>query len=173
MNKTLDIVLKGLMARYQERVPDVSAIINVMLKEGAIENAADIENDHIAFRTLGVPNLGIQSLEKIFLHYGYRRMDHYFFPSKKLDAYWYAPASPAYPRIFISELRVKDLSDKAQQIIHSYTDSITVDPVDSLKLNDGHAVDQFLHSGLWKLPTLSDYLALAEESEYAAWVIYN
>jgi len=37
---------------------------------------------------MGVPFLGIQSLEKIFLHYGFKRMDHYFFPAKKLDAFW-------------------------------------------------------------------------------------
>ena len=55
MNKTLDIVLKRFNGAVPGRVPDVSAIINVMLKEGAIENAADVENDHIAFRTLGVP----------------------------------------------------------------------------------------------------------------------
>ena len=96
MNKTLDIVLKGLMARYQERVPDVSAIINVMLKEGAIENAADIENDHIAFRTLGVPNLGIQSLEKYSCIMDTEEWI-IIFSLQKLDAYWYAPASPAYP----------------------------------------------------------------------------
>lgn len=173
MNNTLHIVLNGLMARYKERVPDVNAVINAMIKEGAIQRAEDIENDHIAFRTLGVPHLGIRSLEKIFLHYGYTRMDHYYFPAKKLDAYWYAPPSAQYPRIFISELRVNDLSEQAQAIIRSYTDAITSDPVDALDLDDGAAVDNFLHSGLWRLPTLNDYLALANESEYAAWVIYN
>ena len=30
-----------------------------------------------------------------------------------------------------------------------------------------------MHSPLWRLPTLEDYERLAEESEYAAWVIYN
>ena len=34
-----------------------------------------IENDHIAFRTMGVPHLGIASFEKIFLHYGYAKRD--------------------------------------------------------------------------------------------------
>jgi len=173
MNNTLDFVLNGLMARYKTRVPDVNAVINAMIKEGAIQDAADIENDHIAFRTLGVHNLGISSLEKVFLHYGYTRMDHYYFPAKKLDAYWYAPPSPEYPRIFISELRVKDLSAQAQSIIYSYTGDITREPVDTLDLNDGAAVDYFLHSGLWRLPSLHDYLALSGESEYAAWVIYN
>ncbi|MGE7775717.1 DUF1338 domain-containing protein [Chitinophaga sp. NPDC101104] len=170
---TLETVLNGLMSRYQERVPDVGAIIRAMVREGIIEKAADIENDHIAFRTLGVPHLGIRSLEKIFLHYGYRKMDFYNFPEKKLDAYWYAPPSDKLPRIFISELRVKDLSEKAQQTIRSYTDEVTSDPVDALNLDDAQAVDHFLHSGLWRTPTLSDYRLLGAESEYAAWVIYN
>jgi len=172
-NIVLDKVLEGLMNRYKERVPDVSAIINAMIKEDIIKNASEIENDHIAFRTMGVPFLGIQSLEKIFLHYGFKRMDHYFFPAKKLDAYWYAPPSPEYPRIFISELRVKDLSENAQKIIHSYINEVTADPVNNIDLDDASAVNNFLHSGLWRLPTLEDYLSLSKESEYAAWVIYN
>jgi hypothetical protein len=117
--------------------------------------------------------LGIQSLEKIFLHYGYDKRDYYHFPEKKLDAYWYAPPLPHYPRIFISELRVKDLSPDIQQIITSYTSEVTSDPVSRLNLDDAAAVDQFLHSGLWRLPTWRDYQALAAQSEYAAWVIYN
>jgi len=172
-NLILDKVFDGLMDRYKQRVPDVSAIIKAMIKEDVIKNEAEIENDHIAFRTMGVPFLGIQSLEKIFLHYGYRRRDHYFFPAKKLDAYWYAPSSAKCPRIFISELRVNELSENAQNIIRSYTNEVTSDPVDTLDLDDAYATDHFLHSGLWRIPTLEDYLALSKESEYAAWVIYN
>jgi hypothetical protein len=170
---TLRIVLNGLMKRYQERVPDVAAILSAMVKEHIINNPAEIENDHIAFRTLAVPFLGIQSLEKIFLHYGYRKMDHYFFPEKKLDAFWYTPANEKDPRIFISELRVKDLSAQAQEIISSYTSEVKADPVNNLDLDNGEKVDAFLHSGLWRLPTWTDYNALAAESEYAAWAIYN
>ncbi|MBC9915430.1 DUF1338 domain-containing protein [Chitinophaga varians] len=169
----LQEVLNGLMSRYQERVPDVSAVIAAMVSKGLIGKADDIENDHIAFRTMGVPQLGVQSLEKIFLHYGYTKMDHYYFASKKLDAWWYAPPLPKYPRIFISELRVKDLSQAAQDIIISYTDEVKVDPVTLLDLDDSKAVDTFLHSGLWRTPTLADFQTLAAESEYAAWVIYN
>lgn len=166
-------VLNGLMERYQQRVPDVAAVITAMIKEGIIRKADDIENDHIAFRTMGVPQLGVASLEKIFLHYGYRKMDHYHFAAKKLDAWWYAPPAPQYPRIFISELRVQDLSQQAQDIIHSYTREVNSDPVDQLNLDDSAAVDTFLHSALWRTPTVADYNLLAAESEYAAWVIYN
>ena len=169
----LNIVLAGLMRRYSERVPDVSRVIDCMIQDGLIASAQAIENDHIAFRTMGVPQLGIKSFEKIFLHYGYQRRDPYFFAAKKLDAFWYSPPEEHFPRIFVSELRVGDLSTEAQKIICSYTDEVAADPVDALNLDDGLAVDQFLHSPLWRTPTLTDYLRLAEESEYAAWVIYN
>lgn len=172
-HKLLIEVLNGLLTRYKERVPDVSGIIDAMVNEGIINNFDDIENDHVAFRTLGVPHLGIASLEKIFLAYGYVKKDAYHFSEKKLDAYWYAPPSPEFPRIFISELIVGALSEKSQKIIHHYTDTITADPVDTLNLNDAKEVDRFLHSPLWETPTVEDYTALMEESEYAAWTIYN
>src|SRR5438128_7292973 len=132
--ETLQLVLSGLMTRYKERVPDVAGIFQAMIKEKIINDPSEIENDHIAFRTLGVKFLGIQSLEKIFLYYGYRRMDHYYFPAKKLDAYWYAPADPKDPRIFISELRVADLTPKIRSLIKTYTDEVTADPADQLDL---------------------------------------
>ncbi|MCF2445294.1 DUF1338 domain-containing protein [Dyadobacter sp. CY345] len=170
---TLDVVLEGLMRRYQDRVPDVETILNAMVSEGIIQSESAIENDHIAFRTMGVPQLGISSFEKIFQHYGYEKRDHYFFEGKKLDAWWYSPPRETDPRIFVSELRVGDLSEESQRIIKSYTDEVISDPADDLDLNDGKAVDAFLHTPLWRTPTLSDYLTLLKESEYAAWVIYN
>lgn len=172
-NGGLEKVLEGLMSRYTERVPDVGNIIRALVDEKVIGNVNEIENDHIAFRTLGVPCLGVQSLEKIFLYYGYTKMDHYFFSEKKLDAYWYAPPQPHFPRIFISELRVPDLTLAVQEIIYRYTNAIKADPVDSLDLDDVIAVDNFLHSGLWDIPSYKDFSTLLAESEYAAWVIYN
>jgi hypothetical protein len=171
--ETLEHVLSGLMRRYQERVPDVEKITSEMVKVGIIERPDEIENDHIAFRTMGVPQLGIKSFEKIFLHYGYEKRDPYFFAAKKLDAFWYSPPSPKHPRIFVSELRVNDLSEEAQRIIRSYTDEVKRDPVDELDLDDAKQVDEFLHKALWRLPTWEDYGRLASESEYVAWVIYN
>lgn len=161
------------MRRYRERVPDVNGILDAMVEENVIQSVESIENDHIAFRTLGVPHLGIASFEKIFLHYGYQKRDYYYFEGKKLDAYWFSPPEPHYPRIFVSELRVKELSQEAQRIIQNYTDEVKSDPVDSLDLEDGAAVDEFMHQPLWRTPSLNDYLTLLKESEYAAWVIYN
>jgi Domain of unknown function (DUF1338) len=171
--KNLEIVMNGLLSRYTERVPDVKKITDAMIEKGIIANANDIENDHVAFRTMGVPQLGIQSFEKIFLHYGYQKRDYFHFEGKKLDAYWFSPPEPRFPRIFVSELRVNDLSEETQRIIKSYTDDVPTDPVDAIDLDDPNAVDAFLHTALWHTPTLADYQALLKESEYASWVIYN
>ncbi len=170
---SLDIILNALFEPYRARVPMVSYINEAMIKEGLISEESEIINDHIAFRTLGVSNLGIASFEKIFLHYGYEKRDAYVFEGKKLNAYWYAPPNIKYPRIFLSELRVKDLSLKCQEIIHKYTENITSDPVDSLDLDNSAEIGEFFHKPLWHLPTKEDYLNLLKESEYAAWVIYN
>ena len=144
-----------------------------MIERAMVNDQAGVVNDHIAFRTMGVPNLGITSFEKIFLAHGYTRMDLYHFKAKKLDAYWYAPPSSDLPRVFISELKVQLLSASAQQVIKKYTKSVTSDPVDLLNLNDVNQVADFLQAPLWVLPSKDDYEILLTESEYAAWVIYN
>ena len=170
---TLDTILNGLFKTYFERVPDVKKITNAMIKKGWVSSQEDIINDHVAFRTLGVKNLGIASFEKIFLAHGYQKKEFYSFEAKKLNAYWYAPPTENQPRIFISELRVEELSKEAQNIIYKYTENITTDPVDLLDLNTPKQVVEFFEKPLWKLPTLSDYNTLLNESEYAAWVLYN
>jgi hypothetical protein len=170
---TLDIILNTLFSRYQENVTDVDLITNALVEQGVVRSQSDIVNDHIAFRTLGVEHLGIASLEKIFLRQGYTKRDRYYFKVKKLDANWYSPPSPEYPRVFISELRVGELSPAAREIITKYTRDIHEDPLNKIDLDDGYAVGEFLHQPLWSTPTKKEYETLLKESEYAAWVIYN
>lgn len=171
--QTLDKILEGLMRRYKERVPDVNKVTQALIEKGIIQSQADISNDHVAFRTMGVPQLGIQSFEKIFIKHGYEPRDEFFFEGKRLNARWYAPPGPEYPRIFISELRVEDMPDEIQKIIKSYTDEVKSDPVDDLDLDNGDQVDAFLHQPLWRVPSWEDFQKLQSVSEYAAWVIYN
>lgn len=170
---TLDTFLNILFERYQNSVPAVKKITNALIEKGVVPSQDAIINDHIAFRTMGVPHLGIASFEKIFLHHGYKKRDYYYFEGKKLNAYWYEPPTEYYPRIFMSELLVDKLSKPTQDIIHKYTDGVNSDPVDDLNLDDGQEVGAFFHKPLWELPTKADYQALLNESEYAAWVIYN
>ena len=172
-DKPLSRILNGLFVPYANRVPDVKAVSSAMKNLGLITKQEDIINDHIAFRTLGIPNLGISSFEQIFLHHGYTKQDHYFFPKKKLDAYWYKPPNDSYPRVFISELRVESLSKKAQLIIDNYTNNIQENPLNQVDLDNVNDVVSFLHKALWELPRLADYNTLLKESEYGAWVLYN
>ena len=166
-------ILDALFSVYAERVTDVNKITRAMVEKGIVNSQDDIINDHIAFRTMGVENLGIASFEKIFLAHNYKRMEFYHFKAKKLDAYWYAPPTEDLPRIFISELKVDFLSEKTQSIIKKYTNSVTSDPLDRIDLNNSSAVADFFKTPLWKLPNVEDYKILLAESEYAAWVIYN
>ncbi len=170
---SLTQILDALFTTYVERVPDVRKITQGMIRAGMVKSQTEIINDHIAFRTMGVPNLGIASFEKIFLAHGYTKKDFYHFEAKKLDAYWYAPPREDLPRIFISELKVNLLSPEVQQIIYKYTHTVSSDPVDRLDLNNSKEVAAFFKTPLWSLPALEDYEALLNESEYAAWVIYN
>ncbi len=172
-DRPLHVILNSLFNTYSENVSDVKKITNALIQNEVIADQTEIVNDHIAFRTLGVKHLGIDSFEKIFLQHGYTKRDAYYFEQKKLDANWYSPPSSVYPRIFISQLRVQDLSDNAQAIIKKYTKNIDHDPVDKLDLMNGSRVGSFLHSPLWDTPTKEEYESLLAESEYAAWVIYN
>lgn len=168
-----ETILAGLIQRYQDRVQAVGKILIAMKAHQMIDQIHDIENDHIAFRTLGLPFLGIQSLEKIFLHYGYQKKDKYHFTQKKLDAYWYAPPYPHWPRIFISELRVQELSDRSQAIIQKYTQSIQSDSIHHINMDESESVIEWLHQSQWPVPSKADYQYLLSENEYTAWVIYN
>lgn len=172
-NGALDTIMKALFEPYKESVTDVNKVSEALLQRGVIISENEIINDHIAFRTLGIQNLGIASFEKIFLHYGYTKKDYYHFEKKQLNAYWYAPPHPKFPRIFISELRVTDQPLEIQNTIKKYTNTISTDPVDNLDLDNPQEVGAFFHKTLWHLPTIEDYNALAANSEYAAWVIYN
>jgi hypothetical protein len=77
------------------------------------------------------------------------------------------------PRIFISELKVEELSKKSKEIIYKYTNQVKKDQVDELNLNNVNEVINFLSKPLWTLPSLNDFKNLLKESEYASWVIYN
>ena len=171
--ETINIILESLFDTYSNRVPDVKKITNALIDNNIVSNQSEIINDHIAFRTMGVNFLGIQSLEKIFLHHGYVKKDFYSFKVKKLDAFWYSHSDENMPRIFISELKVNELSEKSKAIIYKYTDQVTEDPVGKLNLNNADEVINFLSNPLWSLPSLNDYNDLLEETEYGSWVIYN
>lgn len=171
--KTINLVLESLFETYSKRVPDVTKITEAMVSNNIVSNQSEIINDHIAFRTMGVKHLGIKSFEKIFLKHGYKKKDFYSFKEKKLNAYWYSHSEKNMPRIFISELKVDELSKDAQKIIKQYTNQVKNDPVDNIDLNNSDEIINFLTNPLWTLPSLFHYNELLKETEYGSWVIYN
>jgi len=171
--KTINLVLESLFETYSKRVPDVTKITNAMVSNNIVSNQSEIINDHIAFRTMGVKHLGINSFEKIFIKHGYIKRDFYSFKEKKLNAFWYSHPEKNMPRIFISELKVDELSIATQKIIKHYTNQVKNDPVDDIDLNSPDEIINFLSNPLWSLPSLDHYNQLLKETEYGSWVIYN
>ena len=83
-------------------------------------------------------------------------------PEKKLRARSWVHADD-WPRIFLSELLIGELSDWAQEILTGVTAQIPADP------EPGPA--SFWSGRLWEPVTHEVYLALRAESEYAAWLV--
>jgi hypothetical protein len=121
-----------------------------------------VVNDHVAFRTLALDPMGIDRLEPHILQLGYRQLEPYEFPAKKLRAFGYVSDEPNAPRIFLSELKVDELSSKSAAILRECAAW-----VDTAEIGQ----PEVLWSGrLWDPISWADYETLVEESEYAAWV---
>lgn len=121
-----------------------------------------VVNDHVAFRTLSLEPIGIERLEPHLFELGYRQLEPYEFPAKKLRAFGYVSDTPDAPRVFLSELKVDELSAKSSAILREC--AAWIDTADV-------AQAEILWSGrLWDPISWDDYQVLAAESEYAAWV---
>ncbi len=146
-----------LWADYVAMTPQAEKIKNAFEAEGET-----VLNDHVAFRTLALEPIGLKALEPHLLKLGYTPYEPYNFEAKKLSAFGYLPPDPKMPRIFVSELRVHELSDSSQTILKGIAEE-----VDPAKVAD----PSVLWSGrLWDPVSWEDYQTLLAESEYAAWV---
>ncbi|MBT0586110.1 DUF1338 domain-containing protein [Alteromonas oceanisediminis] len=121
----------------------------------------DIINDHVAFRTFNHAKINLDKLAAHFLALGYEAKGDYDFESKKLTAKHFEHPNTQYPKVFISELRVHELSDTAIDIIDRLVASID---------EDAATRTDFLYSGTHWRVSAEDYRILLSESEYAAWM---
>ncbi len=146
-------LFENMWQNYLELNPQAQQIFDLFSKRDKVVN------DHIAFRTYGVDGLRVEDIARPFLENGYREMESYDFPEKKLRAKHYAHDN--LPLIFISELMVEAFSPQAQAIITKLTNQVTPEQI---------AADDFIYAGRpWQLD-YADYQTLLTESEYAAWV---
>ncbi len=153
----IEQLLKSMWEDYINITPQAEKILNLFKELGE----ETIVNDHIALRTFRHPKLGIDQLSRPFLKYGYKEKGEYFFKQKKLYAKHFEPSSFDLPKIFISELKIEELSAASQKTIN-----YLIDQIDESKFG----LENFCMSGcIWK-NNYSDYTELAKESEYAAWM---
>lgn len=124
--------------------------------------------DHLAFRTVALPGLGIASLAPTFKALGWVPRDDLTFPAKKLRARWYAPPDPSLPRVFISELAVDDLSSDAARAVHKVCGGVPASLVAEHYLSTAT-----VGSTPWPAPSYQQYQTVAAESEYGGWVLVN
>ncbi len=156
-SQRIDAFFEELWRDYVTLTPRVAKIRALL----AVDNAS-IANDHVAFRSFDRDPIRIEQLEGHLLSMGYRRLARYRFTATKLDAWGYLPPRPDQPRVFLSALRVDELSAEARAIIDRLCEQI-----DPLRVAD----PSVFHAGvLWPMPTWQEYRLLQAESEYAAWL---
>ena len=154
-NTTLNVeqLFENMWQDYLALNPDALEIYQLFSQKDAVIN------DHVAFRTFGLPGLRVEDIAQPLIELGYREVQEYDFEKKKLRAKHYA--HPEAPLVFISELKVEAFSREVQTLIKQLASQVNLNDVKS---------QEFLYSGRpWTV--VSDvYHRLLEESEYAAWV---
>jgi len=173
-----------LWEQYRQRVSYVRVYEDIVAK-----HQASFVNDHVAFRTIQTqsPSMGIASIGRIFEALGYRAKECYQFEDKHLNAIYFQHPEPLFPKIFVSEIRVYELSEKNRnrilKSVSSHKSLLTdglLQSIHNLHTTRSTSLDSLLERTLnclqvvpWALPTLEDVQAVNEESQYAAWVLVH
>ncbi len=173
-----------LYVRYRERMEYVRKYEDVVQSHGGT-----FVNDHIAFRTLAAqkPAVGHFMISRIFEALGYSSAACYEFPDKHFSSIHYQHPNSQFPKLFITQLKTWELSQRARAIIHK-----------SLKTHQPHLSDanmaslynldkasqaertrllrlmvRYFEELPWELPQKKDIHELDIESQFAAWVLVN
>ncbi len=147
-------LLDALWRDYVATTPQAERIHRLLAERGEV-----VLNDHVALRTWGLPGITIADVARPFEALGWElQPDHYRFPDKKLVARYWRHPDPGLPKVFISELRVAELSAGAHQIIERLVRQIPA----------GFALTPW--AGRPWTVRRAEYESLLLESEYAAWV---
>ena len=141
--------------------------------------------DHLAFRSFDCVDGGLNAVARVFEKHGYTRAGSLTFPEKKVDAEWFAPPSdrwaldargdPAFPRLFVSHLRVDDLEDPdAKAVVRGITLPSRRTARDSnIVAERGGAPWGARRADATASFSRDAYETVARASEYAAWTLIN
>jgi len=180
---TLDL-FDTLWRHYRDRVVHVRTYERIVHEAGAM-----FVNDHIAFRTFACqnPSVGIASVARIFEALGYSAGAIYSFPDKHVGSIYYQHPNPGFPKLFISELKTWELSQKGRRIISHAVQSHrppmddgvigalrdldrqpATSPVKLLK-----SLERYFLELPWDPPQKGDVLTVNRESQFASWVLVH
>lgn len=152
-----DDFFAALWQQYTLKTPQAKAICQLFSGRGE-----QVVNDHVAFRTFDCPQIGIDALEPHLLKMGYRKLDDYTFPAKKLDASAYLHPDSTVPKVFLSALRRGVFSPEVETVLDGLIAQIPDNLADQANV---------FWSGLaWARLSLAEFEVLATESEYASWL---
>jgi hypothetical protein len=194
-NILLDSILGKLWDDYINRVDYAKRYVQLVN-----QHKGNVVNDHIAFRTIntGVGSLvpGIEGVARVFRALGYIQKGEYHFTDKHLYAQHFEHLLlPDAPRIFISQLEVKELPSDIQDLIidtvkdgRDYLMESLKDGKEFLEVNlpmafasmNHHTQWRFIdamwdffvgNSRPWSPPQESVVRRVNEVSQYGAWTL--
>ncbi|HEX2921431.1 MAG TPA: DUF1338 domain-containing protein [Bacteroidales bacterium] len=153
----LNDIFSRLWTGYSTENPSADKVSNLLKNEGE-----EVINDHIAFRTLDVPEISIDIVATPFIKNGYVQGGEYFFEDKHLFAKHYElPNDNSAPRVFISQLVLHDCSPFVREVFREAMLRVDLTKIDPELL--------IFKGQLFKPISYNIYRMLREESEYAAW----
>lgn len=153
---TLDGLFGELWDGFVQSCPRADVIHRLLEGRGEA-----IVNDHIALRTFESPTVGLARLAGPFVRLGYEKAGEYDFPAKRLRAHHYEHPDPRRPRVFVSELQMRELSRGVRRIVARLLEQV---PPGARDREDLPVLGR-----PWTIPWAT-YEALRAESEYAAWL---
>ncbi|UPT75532.1 MAG: DUF1338 domain-containing protein [Elusimicrobiota bacterium] len=179
----LERLFDWLWKEYRDRVSHARAYEDILKEHGGT-----FRNDHLAFRTFAAQERwsGIASIARPFEALGYRAAGAYDFPDKHLTSLHFAPPSENLPRLFVSELRVWELSPRARRI--ALAAAAKAEPglsdeelagLSDLPRLPARKRDKLLRRWAaqfgrrWPAPKAADALALEKETQFGAWVLLH
>ena len=141
---------------FEQSNPHASRIRRLLADRGD-----QVANDHIGLRTYGDARISVDVLAQPFLGEGYVAADIYVFEHKNLYVRHYEHPDPSRPKVVISALDLDAFSFAFQDTVRGL-----IDQLDRASLDRS---DLPVAGRLWDL-TRRQYVLLANESEYAAWI---
>ena len=180
--------IRSMVERYFQNNAAAQAACAELLKRSGADMSVyanvdavvrEIPLDHLAFRTFGMEDLGIDGVCEMFEAAGYATVSEeehpgavLEFPEKHVRARWMRPPSTPegevpLPRIFVSELVVDECEPRLRDALKEIMSRVREgDVVTSGEWAEGR-------NARWQLPTASQYGRVQRLSEYASWTLLH